>query len=73
MQFLECLSTLQGMCHPIDGEADAIDIEPLILAPALHRTMAEEATPVEEEATPIGDPMPNTTSLDVWPHYKTTT
>jgi hypothetical protein len=33
-QFLQMLSALQGVCHPTDGEANATEVEPLILAPA---------------------------------------
>jgi hypothetical protein len=72
-QFLQMLSALQGVFHPSAGEANATEVEPPILAPAPHGTTEEEATPVEEEATPLGDPMPNATSMDVWPHYKPTT
>jgi hypothetical protein len=72
-QFLQMLSALQGACHPTDGEPNATEIEPSILAPAAHETPEEEATSVEEEAAPVVDPTTNATSLDAWPHYKPTT
>jgi len=80
-QFLQLLSTMQDVCHPSTGEAHATEVEPPVLAPAPpHGTSEdaplvkkEDATPVEEDPTPLGDPTLGATSMDAWPHYSPTT
>jgi len=79
-QFLQLLSAMQGVCHPSTGEAHATEVEPPLMAPTPQGTTEdvtlvkeEGATPVEEEATPLRDPMPSATSMDTWPHYRPTT
>jgi len=70
---MQILSALQGVCHPTDGEPNETENEQPILALAAHGILEEEATSIEEEATPVMDPTLNAISLDVWPHYKPTT